>query len=235
MEKYYNAGYYLMKLKPIEFGADKDKIVETCSDCINFSVFDYWCLSWTGDKLTKEQKIELDLTDEKISAIQKWTDDKFDKKEIRWGNALPDLEAVLTFKSLFFSNIKNIDIYTIYFSETDTDSLIEEFDKDGMNNGNFGLRINLMKKNENKSATNEEFLGYDFIGVEGDGSFHSFYCHNITTALVNQFSLVINEHGLFQEIKEPKRLKDYLNIPENGLEPVPWYIVKTMKIILSGS
>ena len=57
METHYLAGYYLIKLKPIDFGDDTNKTVWTCSKCINYSAFNNWCLSWTQDKLDKEKKI----------------------------------------------------------------------------------------------------------------------------------------------------------------------------------
>jgi hypothetical protein len=57
-----------------------------------------------------------------------------------------------------------------------------------LSKGLFGLRENLQKKIEEKDDPTEEFLGYDFIGVENDGSFHSFYCHNIRDKIVDKFS-----------------------------------------------
>jgi hypothetical protein len=57
-----------------------------------------------------------------------------------------------------------------------------------LSKGLFGLRENLQKKIEEKDDPTEKFLGYDFIGVENDGSFHSFYCRNIRDKIVDKFS-----------------------------------------------
>lgn len=230
MEKYYNAGYFLMKLKKINFGSDKNSIVHTCSGCINVLAFDYWCLSWTNNKLNIKEKLELGLTDEMIIEIQNWTDKRFNENEINWGNAFPNLETALTYKKQFFNNNNDINIYTIYFSEQDINSIIYEFESDNLNNGNFALMYNLLNKIVENDNGNEEFIGYDFIGVECDGSFHSIYCHDITKELINRFELKLNKFGLFENIKNFEKIKEYLNDPKTLLEPVPWFIVKTKRI-----
>jgi hypothetical protein len=232
MERYYNAGYYLIKARLLDFGEYKGKAVSTCSRCINISVFDHWCFIGTSDKLDEKEKIELDLTDEKINKIQQWTDNKFENST----NVFPELKIANEFKDLFFRNRKDIEIFSLYFSETETQLLIEEFGKGkntnefNYNDGNFELRHNLIKRTEEKDDENEEFLGYDFIGVECDGSFHSFYCNDITNSLIEKFSLRLNKFGLFEELYERNNIKEYLNNQETRLEPVPWYLVKVKRI-----
>ena len=231
MERHYNGGHYLIKTKPIDFGSDKGKVVRTCSRCINFSVFDNWCLSWMSDKLDEKEKIELGLTDEKIEEIQKWTDSRFDNGS----NVFPDLKTATDFKDLFLNSIKDIEILSLSFSDTDSDLLISDFAEGNnisefnYNNGDFGLRKNLIKRTEEGQDINEELLGYDFIGVECDGSFHSFYCHDITNTLVDKFSLKLNSNGLFDKPEMQTQIREYLNDPKTGLEPVPWYIVKVKR------
>jgi hypothetical protein len=219
MERYYNGGYYLIKRKPIDFGADKDKVVGTCSRCINFSVFDNWCLSWMSDKLDNDEKKDLELSDEKIQEIQKWTDSRFDNGS----NVFPDIKLAQEFKDNFFNSRNDIEIYGLYFPETDSDLLLEEFAEGkntkefNYNNGDFGLRNNLSRKTVEIDNINEEFLGYDFIGVECDGSFHSFYCHDITQALIEKFTLTLNANGLFDKPERPNEIREYLNNPNTGL------------------
>jgi hypothetical protein len=76
-------------------------------------------------------------------------------------------------------------------------------------------------------------LGYDFIGIECFGSFHSFYCHDITKTLTDQFSLILNGNGLFNKPDKPNEIREYLNDPRTGLEPVPWYVVKVTRQIIA--
>ncbi len=240
MERYYNAGYYLIKKHPIDFGNDKEKIVSTCSGCINTTAFDLWALSWTNPKLDKDEKTKLGLNDNIIKQIQEWTDERHNNGKIGFGNVFPDIEMTLEFKDLFYKNRKDIEIFSVEFSEAETTNLIEDFESGengefNYNNGQFGLRENLLKKKTETDDSLSEFLGFDFIGVECDGSFHSFYCHDMTKELIDKFGLKINEHGLFERIPDSDLIREYLNDQETGLEPVPWYIVKVKKVTNASS
>jgi hypothetical protein len=104
MERYFTGGYFLIKSKPIDFGSDIGKVVSTCSGCINFSVFDNWCLSWMSFKLEQKEKIELGLNDKKIKEIEEWTDSRFNNGS----NVFPDMKTATEFKELFFDSINDI-------------------------------------------------------------------------------------------------------------------------------
>ena len=235
MERYYNAGYYLIKKRPIDFGNGKEKTVSTCSGCINLTVFDTWCFSGTIPQLDKKDKLELELNDDRIGLIQKWTYDKCHNQHLKFWHTFPDIKMAKEFKDLFYKDRMDIDLYSLEFSETDKNFLLEDFTPGknrefNYNNGAFGLREYLLIKSDETNDSISDFLGYDFIGVEGDGSFHSFYCHGITQELIDKFGLTLNKNGLFDKIIDPKSIRDYLNDQETRVEPVPWYIVKVKLI-----
>ena len=73
-------------------------------------------------------------------------------------------------------------------------------------------------------------IGYDLIGIELSGDFHTFYCHNMADELKSKFSLEINEYGLIKNCSDWKSLTDYMNNDETGCEPVPWFYVKVKLI-----
>ncbi|HEY0298425.1 MAG TPA: hypothetical protein VGB84_04320 [Arachidicoccus sp.] len=232
METHYLAGYYLIKLKPLDFGDDINKTVWTCGKCLNLSAFDNWCLSWTNDKLDKDDKKALNLTDDEISKIQQWTDNKFSDLI----NGFGDLATAIEFKNLFYHSRDGIQILGLYLPKIDTELLIEDFgegknvDEFNYNNGNIEIRKNLQKKIVEQANSDEEFLGYDFIGVECDGSFHSFYCSNMTKTITEQFNLTCNTYGLFDKLEEPEEIRVYLNDPKSLLEPLPYYFAKVTRV-----
>lgn len=232
MDTHYLAGYYLVKLKPLDFGDDLNKSVWTCCNCLNYSAFDNWCLSWTKDKIDKEHKEALNLTDEKLNEIHKWTDSKYSDLL----NGFEDLATAIEFKNLFFNSRDDIHILGLYFPTKDKELLIEDFgegqnvDEFNYNNGNVVIRKNLQKEIIEQNNTNEEFLGYDFIGVECDGSFHSFYCSNITKTLFDKFNIIPNAYGLFDKVENSESVRLYLNDPLSYLEPLPYYVVKVTKV-----
>lgn len=84
--RYYLGGYYLINLKPIEFGSQRSKTVLTCSNCINDSLLDHWAYSWTtrnnaGIEVIKQ---EYQLREEDVISIRKWTGDPLNENKIGW-------------------------------------------------------------------------------------------------------------------------------------------------------
>ena len=232
METHYLAGYYLIKLKPLDFGDDVNKTIWTCGKCLNLSAFDNWCLSWTPDNLDKKDKVVLNLSDEQIAKIHQWTDSRFSDLI----NGFKDLSTAIEFKNLFYNLREDIQILGLYFPPIDTELLIEDFgegknvDEFNYNNGNIEIRKNLQKLIVEQTNSDEEFLGYDFIGVECDGSFHSFYCSNITKTIIDKFNLTTNTYGLFDKVENMDEIRLYLNDPKSFLEPLPYYFAKVTKV-----
>lgn len=125
----------------------------------------------------------------------------------------------VVFKPLFHRNRECIGLY--FDKNQVLTDLLRRID------GIFGLRQNLLLKIEEKENLNKVLLGYDLIGVEIGGTYHTFYCNNATQELIDRFNLSLNENGLFNEISDWTHVKEYLNDEKNGFELVPWYVAKT--------
>lgn len=166
----------------------------------------------------------------KIIQIQSWADKQFELGKLQWVNNFADLDTALEFKHNFLSHLSDVHIYSIYLNESDSEELIQTFRSDEINQDKFGLRQNLLLKIQESERLNEVTLGYDLIGVEIGGSYHSFYCNNSTQDLIDKFNLTINDNGLFNEIDEWTAIKEYLNDENNGFEPVPWFVAKTKEV-----
>ena len=229
---YYFGGYYLLRPKSIDFGSDKGKLTQTTSACINDALVDTWVYSWSiqSKKMLEQVAKDFQIDDTLLSQIQTWADKKFELGKLQWVDNFTDLETALEFKHTFLNHISNVHIYSIYLSSTDCETLIQEFKNDKENQGDFGLRQNLLQKIEEKENLNEVLLGYDLIGVEIGGTYHTFYCNNATEELIDKFNLSLNENGLFNEIDDWTNVKKYLNDEKNGFEPVPWYVAKTKQV-----
>ena len=228
--KFYLGGYFLLKLQPLKFGTKIGEIVYTCSDCINDNTINDWAYSWTIDNSaeTEEAKDKFCLDDNKVISIRTWIEKKQEEKKIGWKNVFTDLESAIEYKQTFFSHFDEIKVIALYFDEDDTRNLLDDFKPQSEEFGEIGLRLTLLRQIEENE--NEELLGYDLIGIELGGDFHSFHCHDIGTELSTKFGLILNRNGLFDDNKDWTQVLDYLNDEENGCEPVPWYVTKTKLI-----
>ena len=229
-QKYFLGGYYLVIQRPNE--NDKKSFIYTCSDCINDNLVNAWSYGWTADndKQTKEACENFKLTNSQIQSIRTWINNKHNEKKLGWKNVFTDLETALEYKNKFFSHLTDIKVMALYFDKDERTDILDEFNPQTEKIVEIGLRLTLLKESE--ETNNDKFLGFDYIGIEIDGSFHSFHCHRIGKELSDKFGLTLNEFGLFDSNINSKQVLDYLNDENNGVcEPVPWYIAKTKLVI----
>jgi hypothetical protein len=232
---FYHAGYYLMKLRPIGFGSQVSKQIFTCSTCINDSLLDFWSYSWATPRDSDKEEMEgLELTDEKIKSLREWVDKAFENKRIGWPNLFRDLETLREYSDRFFPEISGKQIISIYFSKPESADLLSEFKPKKENFGTVGLYDGLQKMVPEETLTEEKFIGFDIIGIEGNGDFHSFHCHDISGDLIERFHLTKNQYGLFEDTRDWQPVVDYMNAEETGCEPVPWYFCKLKLVTEKG-
>jgi len=220
----------LVKLKPVEHGSIKGFKIFTCSRCINDSFFDSWAISWgtTEKNELEEPKRTFNLTDEKIQDIHTWADKKLNEQKLGWINTFSDLKTLIEYKEKFFPDDSNFEILSISFPESDVDEALEMTKPTGKVRGEVGLYHKLQKKE--LDLEKDEFLGYDIIGIEPSGDFHSFHCNDASTALKENFGVVLNPFGLIDNYQNWSDLMNYMNDESNGFEHVPWFYVKVNRI-----
>lgn len=230
--KYYFGGYYLIKPREANFGGIKNKKILTCSSCINDTLIDSWAISWATpiEPQTKLIREEFEINDEKLRDIQNWADKKLDEKRIGWLEVFSDLETIQEYSNKYFSHMKEKEILQILFPEDEREDFLTEFAPAKKEYGALGIYDNLNREIVEEQNESQITIGYDLIGVELGGNFHSFHCHDLATELGAKFGIELNEYGLIKEITNQKEIIDYMNDEENGFEPVPWYLVKVKKV-----
>jgi len=227
--KHYIGAYYLIKLKPVEYGTIKGSEIYTCSRCINESFFDSWAISWatTEKKQLKETKQTFNLTDKNIEEIQVWADNKLNEQKLGWINTFSDLETLTEYKEKFFLKDSEFEILSISFPEKELNRILNITKPTESLSGEIGIYSKL--KNQEIDLEKGEFLGYDIIGIEMSGDFHSFHCNDLANDLKSKFGLKINEFGLFEKIENWIGIEKFLSDPMNA-EEVPWFYVKVNRM-----
>ncbi|WBX72985.1 hypothetical protein PG913_08765 [Tenacibaculum pacificus] len=227
--RYYIGAYYLIKLRKSKFGTYEGKELHTCSTCINDSYFDAWSISWTenGKIISQETKTDFNLDENLIERIQKWSDQKFEENKIGWICTFSDLKTLTEYKQSFFPEVE-AEILSVNFPETEKGEFLKLFNPEKSSYGEIGLSKNL--KNGIIESKTEKTLGFDLIGIESSGEFHSFHCHDLASDLIEKFGIEINEFGLIKENDNWNQMVEYMNDEKNGFEPTPWFYVKIKKV-----
>ncbi len=225
---YWLAGYYLIKLRPLFFGSLKSKVVYTCSSCINDSLLDDFSRSWTRQKNDiNSGETGLKIDPELIAQVHEWTNRMDAEQRIGYIDVFYDIKTAKEYKSKFFPDEDNVKLLALYLPEAEAEELIKEFSPKKENEGEIGIVHKLKQKEMNPDSTN--VIGYDLIGVESGGSFHSFHCHDMDLELNEKFGVKLNDYGLLENDGKWKGLADYMNCDAGG-EPVPWYFAQVRLI-----
>ncbi|RMB63216.1 hypothetical protein EAX61_02140 [Dokdonia sinensis] len=175
---YYKAGYYLMKTRPVRFGTFKDKHVLTCSSCINVSLLDTFSRPWTIHKNEKEEAINsLGISYKIIESIHTWTNQMDRVNKIGYPNLFNCINSAQEYRDRFFQHLNDIKILGVYLPTVEKNDFIEHFEPQSKEMGEIGLRYNLRKQELDNDEGN--LLGFDMIGIEIGGDFHSFHCHDL--------------------------------------------------------
>src|SRR5437588_742078 len=169
MSSYYLGGYFLIKLRPIDFGSLKEHTVYTCSTCINNTLIENWSYSWPTDNNSQINSVlkDFDLELSQISEIRNWVDKEYENEHIGWKSIFLYLETTKNYKQTFFSHLDEILIMGIYFPESESVELLKEFETNKI-----GLYQTLKKKIPENQNPDEKFIGFDLIGIEHNGDFH---------------------------------------------------------------
>ncbi len=226
---YYLGGYFLIKIRPISFGSLENHSVFTCSSCINDTLLDDWSYSWTTDnnKGISTIKKDFELSDEAIESIREWTDVKYDDENlIGWGDVFFDADTAKNYYTTYFSHLNDIKLFALYFDAKEAQEIINEFSPTDSSQGLIGIADSLKRKINENSKVGENTIGYDLIGIELGGNFHTFHCHDLFSELAVKFGLSSNASGLFNNTTNWDTVVEYMNDEDNGFEPVPWFLAK---------
>ena len=226
---YYLGGYYLIKLRSIQSANNKNDIVYTCSDCINDNLVFYSLLSdFLGNEYVEQIKSEYGFNKNEIELIRQWISDKYVQNQIGFSNVFTEIQFAKEYKNKFFKNLNQVKLLSIYFNENESNEIFKFFNQCGGRNGNGICQI--LDKKISEKDNEEKLLGYDLIGMEWGGDFHSFHCHNIEKELSKKFEITLNEYGLFNDCQNLNLVLDYMNNEENGFEHCPWFVGKVKMV-----
>ncbi|ULQ61003.1 hypothetical protein K7I13_07050 [Brucepastera parasyntrophica] len=220
--EYYLGGYYVMALVPQEYENYKNKLICSCSHCINKNLVKLFSGIFYLDEQDNNYAVKYGRNNKNSKMIEKWVEDNY-TNSIRWPDVFLRKEYAEDF-NFFFDSFSEVKRFSIYFDENETNRLIKYFKPKNKSENEIGIYQILDKKI--KENNDELLLGYDLIGMEISGDFHSFHCHSIEEELSNKFGIRINEYGLFDECSDWDPVLKALNNQEIGCEPVPWFVVK---------
>ena len=227
---HFTGGYYLM-LPNQHHGPATDYKLLTCSTCYNDSVLGTWAIPWVKPDSLQLQEVvrKLKITQELIKEIQDWVGNKIEQQRIGWPEVFLDLATVEEFSDKYFAHLPDREILQIVFPAVERAAFMKAFAPTTKSDGALGIYDVLSREEIEVPDENWVTVGYDLIGVEISGDFHTFHCHKLAEEFKRLYNLELNEFGLMKELYNRNDLVAFMKDESNGFEPVPWFAVKVKR------
>ena len=221
--EYYLGGYYIIYLKNDNEFLDS-KVVWTVSNCINNLLASINSLTWVTSSENDKNVIKniIGINDNQFNILQNWIDQKFNDKEFTFSGTFKNIEVAREFIEKFVIKKENIKLMSIFLSE----EYVEDFIKDNCDSeqsedeicSTVGLKI--------KEGNAGKLRGYDLLGYDMGGDFHSLHCHSLKNELIDKFKIRFNEYELISSYQDSVKVFDFFNNEQATVTPVRWDIWK---------
>lgn len=220
---FYEVGYCLVQKKPLQWREQAIEVL-TPSACLNDVLPDPWCLSWTGQgpELHTELHQTLGVDAALRQRIQRWGDRRF---ELDWGwpHLFFSLDSALNFREHFVPHLP-CECLGLFLPADWREVVLEDQSPQSPQTGKTGLCWMLEKSLPEPPGG--EFLGFDVLGLELGGGFHSMHCNDLPEDYQQDLGLALNDRHLLASLHDAEQAADYTARPESGAEPVLWVPMK---------
>ncbi len=196
--------------------------IVTVSACIVDSYPGSWALPWTNtspDTLAEVQR-SLALDDGAFAELCASVRAAFDDGSFGWPNVFASLDAAQDFKRQYLQALVNARVIGLSFTREVAAAFVADQAPSG---GLGGSGVWLMLARDLTLRRGGALLGFDTLGADSGGSFHTFSCNGLWEDLHEKLGVSFNEHGLISRYADAVAACDYLNREEVGAEPVSWY------------
>jgi len=222
--KYIVGGYYLVQ--GVDTPSRMAEIISipvlwTLTDCICNILPTYALLPGceSKDEMISEIINFTGLSVNEVESMKTTIEEMLNTKQIGWPNVFHTFESAHLFYSKYLSKAENFKILGIAFPEKDAEKFLNEENPNNVD----GIGIfDVLSKNQ-ELPSNINVLGFEILGHEYGGDFHSFLCNGLEKDFSEKLGISFNETGRINTLEDAKRAEEYINDDSVGAEPVPWF------------
>ena len=190
----------------------------TVSTCIVESYPDQWALPGVKTKPDELRQIResLSLDESGLEELRCWVERALDEGNIGWPNVFFSLRAARELRSRFLGALQDSRLLGLSIAKDLAAEFIRE-QRDG------APSVSTMVARGIPLAQCSPPLGFDVLGAEYGGSFHTFSCNGLERAFAEKLGIKLNSYGLIDEYSAAVAACEYANRDDVGAEPVAWY------------
>ncbi|HEU4328417.1 MAG TPA: hypothetical protein VFS21_35090 [Roseiflexaceae bacterium] len=190
------------------------------SSCICTQYPNLAFLSWSSDARECEAiRTKLGLSSDQYGELVAHVDRLFDEGIFGWPEVWTDVEAARVFRRHYLEHLEHIKLLGIATPAQYYQELLDGL-KSTPPGGVVSLYANLQR--QEGLPPEARVLGFEILGREAGGSFHSFVCNGLEQEYLAQLGIQLNDHGLIDTLDDAVRASDFTNLDSTGAEPIGW-------------
>ncbi|MEI7768528.1 MAG: hypothetical protein WCI67_01005 [Chloroflexales bacterium] len=184
-------------------------------------------LAWTHK--TPEEvatlKGTMHLSDATLADATTAATDAFDAGHLGWPSVWLDPTHAQAFYASHLRHLDHLKLLGIALPEVYADQALQEYTPASAQMGETGV-YTMLRRGQRLSA-GASLRGYEILGSEIGGDFHSFACNGLEAAYTDTLAITLNAHGLIAAYDDAVQAASYTNRDSTGAEPglwLPWLV-----------
>jgi hypothetical protein len=178
-----------------------------------------WALSWVNQHDSdRQQRIAFGIDEASLPEVSVWVEEKMRTGEWGWPRIFTGLQPAREFLVRFHPSSEPTIVGMGMAAESVDEVLADHPDVPGM--GMYGY-VETLRRRQPLAPGGLE-LGYELLGEELGGVFHSWHCNNLEPVVHEKLGIEVNQYGLIGDLEAARRAAEFVARPDMGAEPVTW-------------
>jgi len=198
--------------------------IATVSTCIVESYPDSWALPWVETTPDEVRQVleSLSLDESGFADLRSWVERAIEERALGWPNVFFTLAAAAEFKSRFLRALQGVRLLGLSIAnDVAAEFVREQCPPEGHDGSGVWTKISGSVRSTLHSSS--RLLGFDVLGAEQDGSFHTIACNGLEQQLSEALGIPFNASGLIPDYSSAVAACEFMNREDVGAEPIAWY------------
>ncbi|MEM7234413.1 MAG: hypothetical protein AAF517_19700 [Planctomycetota bacterium] len=169
----------------------------------------------------------LQLSESDLLDLQRWLEARTEENDYGWPSVFLREDLAAEFRQRYLQARNDVHLISVAFAAVDLEDAVRDFESQGIEDCGVARKL---VEGEALDPTRGQPRGFDILGIEFNGGFHSFPCNGLESDFVEVLGISLNEFGLIDSRDDADRAAKYTNEESTGAEPVPWFPCRITKL-----
>jgi hypothetical protein len=222
LQDYVCGGYFLARVaRSYRKSAFLPNAIVTVSECLTQTLPNSWAIEWMQDdqKRRQESARRCGLDGDDIERFILWTTERVNRDEIGVNNVMFSKSTADDLLQSFAFDRTDWRLLALGLRKDRIESFLANLRPD-QGPRTFGVRDAV--KHRKEPNPKGDLLGYDVLGMNGCGEFHSWFCNSLEERIATELGIRPGPDGLLATYAEAEACAEYAARP-GAAEPVAWH------------